>query len=202
MGCFTFTFGNKKIRETGYGYSNSCKLLHGGIGFIALPKGFTSLYKGNDIITTNDGYTFIAEHYYDSYGHFGSHDIYDVIVDINKGHLAESLEKIFNQKIEKIKTNEYNQSEEKLNDWIERETKEYNIYREICKMADNDSDEAKISEKFKELYNPFNNEWKRMLGIQLACNEEDNKLLYYPLKITSEIGKWNYDNLKPTISTQ
>lgn len=202
MGCFTFTFGDKRIRETGYGYSNSCTLAYGGVGFIALPKGFTNLYEGSDIITTNDGYTFIAEHYYDGYGMFGTHDIYDVIVDINKGYLTESLDKVFERKIAKIKTNEFNQSEEELKDWIDRETNEYKIYRNICLIADKNLSEADIEKEFKKINNPFNNEWKRELGITLACYGEDNKLLHYPLKITSKLGKWNYDNLKPTISTQ
>ena len=82
MGCFTWTFADKKVekRKSGWGYKNSCILKHGQVGFIALPLGFTY----SDAVINNEGRSFLAETYYGSYGMFGNHDAYDVVVDLNK----------------------------------------------------------------------------------------------------------------------
>ncbi len=182
MGCFTFTFANKKLEYNQYGcYLSKCKLGYGYRGYIALSKNFSTLYP--DLVFNKEGYPFIKENYYDGYGMFGVHDIYDVVVDMNKGHLVEALNRL------KIKGKKYN-----------------NLYYTIAKMLDDGMSDSDITTNVEKDCCNLNDryliiDWKRCLGIRLACYLEDNELLPYPLKVVSTLN-CNYDELPASDSTQ
>ena len=92
----------------------------------------------------------ILETCYDGYGHFGGHDIYGLVADWNKDHLAVMFDNEDTWKCGK--------------DWIER-------YREDFYRL----------ERGEELHCE-----KRDLGITLACYDEDNVRLRFPIKITHD----------------
>jgi len=194
MGCFTWTLANKKRRETEWGYAPSCKLGYDCAGYIALPQGFEHLY--DDVQIASNGRGFISEAWYDGYGMFGEHDAYDVVVDVNKGYLVDTLEKIKIKEFDRCKT------QEQINNTAEK----YDKYIEIAKMFEVNKPENEIVDCFKKtLENPqcysLAKEWKRNLGILLSCYLEDNMLLKYPLKIVNSTNVI-YENLEPSDSTQ
>lgn len=180
MGYFTWTLANKPAVWKGWDYASSCKLGYGHMGYIALPKGFENLYP--DVhINKKTGRGFIKESFYDGYGMFGKHDVYDVIVDINKGYLKEFFDKSSAKKIQN------------------------NVYAKIAEAFENGRDEKYLEELFgKTVYPKSPNlwgEWKRHLGICISCYLVDNKNLHYPLKIVSS-SRVIYEDLPASDSTQ
>ena len=199
MGYFTFTFANKQLIEKSYGYDRSCILGYGYKGYIALPKGFEKLYQDSSIlINKTTGYAFIKENYYDGYGMFGTHDIFDVIVDINKGYIKEALEK-------QMKLNLEHDKDKVSKEQLKREKAKYNFYLEIAEMVDKNSNEDEIINKFMKRndmnYEFAKKEWKRYLGIQISCYQRDNELLKYPLKVVSS-SRVIYEDLPASDNTQ
>ena len=92
----------------------------------------------------------IKETCYDGYGHFGRHDIYDLVVDWNTPYLDEILK----------------QKDDFRSGWV-------SLYEE---------DFLRLS-KGEEIRSGTE---KRTLGIAIACYDEDNARLRYPIKITHD----------------
>lgn len=90
----------------------------------------------------------IKETCYDGYGHFGAHDIYDLVADWNKGFIPNVL-----------------------------------AQKQAWKCSISEKDEENL--KAFAAGNPIDCE-KRWLGIILACYDEDNERLMYPIKITHD----------------
>ncbi len=195
MGYFTWTFANRKVKSLGYGYASSSKLGYGYKGYIALPKG--SEIVGENVVENSSGHKFIKEEFYDGYGMFGSFDVYNVVVDINKGYIKEALKKQF---VARLKRTNHSEKEMECDKIV------YDFYLEIADLVDNNADEDKIIHKFMEYenvgYGFAKEEWKRYLGIHISCYKEDNELLKYPLKIVSSIRNIVYEDLPISITTQ
>ena len=155
MGIFTWNLAEDRRK----------KLRYGGRGFISMPDG-----------------SFIEERCYGGYGMFGSHDAYDVVVDLNRPYLKEIFEKIeekegpvfFGSDLKEIAI-AYQNGDEK----------------EAQRLADILGEETPYIKK----------DWKRNIGIAISCDH--NEILPYPLKITgSNHPDKSYDELLPSISTQ
>lgn len=86
----------------------------------------------------------IKETCYDGYGHFGDHDIFDLVVDWNREHL------------------DCVDPETWVCDWVKT------IHEDLKRV-----DEGSLE--------------KRHVGITLACYDEDNARLRYPIKITHDV---------------
>lgn len=175
MGCFTWTLANRKIKKTGWGYDSSCNFGYGHTGYIALPKGIT--YEG--CIFNKRGYAFIEEKFYDGYGMFGYHDVFDVIADINKECAVEFFSNpnaVWREKllpIAKFWTSDKCKSDEDVTEYAQ-----------------------KIGFMCPE-------EWKRHIGIAMTSYDEDQARIKYPLKIVSSINcKKNYEDLPFSHTTQ
>ena len=111
----------------------------------------------------------IVEHCYDGYGHFGRHDIFDLVADWNRKDLSENSNFVLPYSNEQIKNK----------DW-------YEFY------ADPNLTREEVVEKTKEKSNRFF-EW-RYIGIALSCYDEDNRALPYPIKITyDETAKYEWN---------
>ena len=111
----------------------------------------------------------IVEHCYDGYGHFGGHDIFDLVADWNRKDLSENSNFVLPYSNEQIKNK----------DW-------YEFY------ADLNLTREEVVEKTKEKSNRFF-EW-RYIGIALSCYDEDNEALSYPIKITyDETAKYEWN---------
>ncbi len=125
--------------------------------------------------------TEICEDYYDGYGMFGDYDAYDLVAEWNREDIAE----IFEEK---------------------RAKKAWGsgLYDIALLFAEGRPDKE-ITEYVKKTRteSPFLvDDWKRNIGIAIACEEENNKSLRYPLKITTLRNHRDYDKLYPSIVTQ
>lgn len=124
--------------------------------------------------------TEICEDYYDGYGMFGKYDAYDLVAEWNRDDIAKIFEK---KKAEKA--------------WGA------NLYDIAILFAVGSTDEE-ITDYVKRTRGDsfLVSDWKRNIGIAIACEDKDNISLRYPLKVTTL--KWHkaYDELFPSFSTQ
>lgn len=101
----------------------------------------------------------IRETCYDGYGHFGGYDIYDLVADWNRKYLSEHPEFVLPHRMKMVSECEW-----------------YPFYSDLSLSP------ADITEKMMEITGKF---WEyRWIGIDLACYDEDNAALPYPIKIT------------------
>ena len=127
----------------------------------------------------------IEEPSYYGYGVFGNHDVYELVVDWNR----EDLPTILNKKLGK-------------KPWDGK------IFTQIMKMCIDGISDEEITAFLKDLVDSENcapyliRDWKRNIGIIIACEDEDNKALKYPIKITRSKEEVKYDDLFPSLSTQ
>ena len=166
MGCFTWTLANKKTRFNKYDdFADSCKLQYGGRGVIVCPDN-----------------THIVENYYDGYGIFDGHDVYELVVDWNRNHLTTIIEKI--------------KEKEGENFWGN-----YLIPLMIAyEHNDKDLIEQEVT-KLSKKYPYMKNDWKRNIGITIACTHND--MLPYPIKIVDNKSHFkSYEKLGISESTQ
>lgn len=96
----------------------------------------------------------IIEHCYDGYGHFGGYDVYDLVANWNRGYLDINFEVPYRN--------------EKLKDMY---------WAEAYFNMDNSVED--IEYLFKDRWFEY-----RYIGISLACYDEDNEALPFPIKIT------------------
>ncbi len=108
--------------------------------------------------------TVIYERSYEGYGVFGGYDIYDLVVDWNKDYISEenirkpSCGERGDMKYFQYQLEQYKESCEKIRDLISGKPDEY------------------MKEKYGKRY-------KRHIGVDIACCDEDNAALKYPIKI-------------------
>ena len=128
-------------------------------------------YRG--YIACPDG-TFICETYYCGYGIFNGKDVYALVVDWNKDDLIEILKR-----------------------------KNSNLLP-VAEAFVKGLSEDLIEKEFGKVIG-FNSlplsDWKRNIGIDISCDDNDNALLKYPIKIVSN-KKCNYADLPASKSTQ
>ena len=109
--------------------------------------------------------------FYDGYGNFGSMDVYEAVLDMNRKHL--------NSKMLDIPVYEHcvwDGNEERF----EKELKQYMLLCRCLWAYRNGASDDEMEILFG------NNEWKRELGIAIACYDKQNKSLPFPIKITSK----------------
>lgn len=135
-------------------------------------------YGGYGCVLCPDG-TVIEEHNYEGYGMFDGKDVYELVVDWNKDHLLDILkqkkhDKGFYYEIAKIYIKEGHDAAQQ--------------YADKCT---NERTEPRYLQK----------DWKRCLGIEIAC--ENNEHVPFPIKITSTPRpRKSYAELPASISCQ
>lgn len=134
----------------------------------------------------------IVERCYDGYGNFGGKDIYELVAEWNRAFLSEELlrEKPKFEKFgglfpfEKTALRKEGVSEEEIErrDIAEKE-KFYRAAlerRELAIARLNDYRNGTEDEEMEKKYGPH---WKREIGIDIACYDEQNASIPYPIKI-------------------
>lgn len=169
MGFFTWTFANRALVETGVGtcfhdYAPYSKLHYGGRGYVQCPDG-----------------TVIEEPCYDGYGIFGGKDVFDLVVDWNKGRLESAL---------------YSKTQHKPDRLYFELAYSVDIGREdLCPDIAKRHVDAGLAAPY------LLKDWKRSLGVEITS--EDNKGLPNPIKITScRNPRKKYADLPASISCQ
>ena len=124
------------------------------------------------------------EEFYDGYGHFAGHDIYDLVADWNKQSITK------NHLNKPIRTSWSMDEEGEF--WYE---KALQAYKESLRRI---KDFKKMSAK--QMIEKYGAEYKRMIGIDISCFDFQNEKLQYPIKI-AESETAIYENCGPSKST-
>ena len=120
----------------------------------------------------------IVENYYDGYGHFQGYDIYDLVADWNKNHISD-------KNIKKPVREDY-PIVENGNEYFKFAMENY------AKKVKRIIDFAILEKSDEYMMENYGEDWKREIGIDIACYDEDNEKLKYPIKICMEKPK-RYD---------
>lgn len=115
--------------------------------------------------------TVIFEECYDGYGRFGGHDIYDLVADWNRDYISEA-------NVRKPLREQWGNTE-KDEEWFQAALERY---KNDCQKI-KDFVSGKSDEYMKETYGK---DWKRSIGINIACYDEENAALKYPIKICKD----------------
>ncbi len=110
----------------------------------------------------------IKEECYDGYGRFGEYDIYDLVASWNKDYITQD-------NIRKPRRIEWGNTKED-NKYFEYALKEYE--RKCQRLND-----FKILST-NEMNAKYSSTWLREIGIDIACGNEQNARLKFPIKIT------------------
>lgn len=174
MGYFTWTDASKQPQKTKFGeWRKSDVIKYGDFAKIVLPDDSCISVFG-----------------YGGYGKFGAHeeiDVYDVVVDMNKPHLKEIMDGML-----KRHPNGFWGAE---------------LYDIACAYANDDEAgfEKAIGSRLSmepTYLHLLREEWKRLLGFTISCEDDENESLPYPLKITARRDFVKYTDLHPSYTTQ
>lgn len=150
---------------------------------------------------------YIHEGCYDGYGHMGKYDVYDLVAEWNREFLsadmlrdapklenyggldrwdrAELADRGFSEEeIAKIDKQKQKEAFDRAMRWFNQDVQMLSDY--------------KTGKEDKAMARDYGKDWKRELGIAIACYDEQNAALPYPIKITSK--PMEYDEIGPSIS--
>ena len=108
----------------------------------------------------------IKEEYYDGYGNFGGYDAYDLVAIWNRDHIGKENIRVPEEKRYAGKEY-YERAVDRYNECVER----------IEDFAVRKLTDEKMQEK-------WGGDYLREIGIDIACYDEENSSMEYPLKIT------------------
>ena len=150
----------------------------------------------------------VHEACYDGYGHFGTFDVHELVAEWNRSQLTESMLLPVRKEsygglygFEKDAMRERGASEEDVQkaDNAEQEKHYQAALRRkalsLARMADYRSGQKSDNEMFEE----YGRDWKRLIGIDIACYDEQNAALPYPIKITHDASAV-YEDCEPSLS--
>lgn len=125
--------------------------------------------------------TVVTEMYYNGYTSFSSYDVYELIADWNKEYISSDSVKKPSRAI-------WNDGPEG-DKWYKLAIRRYNnMVKSILDFKADKPKEIMVEE--------YGTDWKREIGIQVACFDEDNKNLKYPIKICQvKDNAYHYESL-------
>lgn len=136
------------------------------------------------LIPEHCGGGYIEERSYEGYGDFGGHDIYDLVADWNRTNLT--VDAIIKPERERW------ESGAEGDKWFEAAVKRWeNACARLKDFADGKDEEYMIA--------TYGKEYKRLIGIDIACYNEQNAALEYPIKIVED-KNLDYEDAEPSMS--
>ena len=141
---------------------------------------------------------------YDGYGNFGGVDVYEVVAEWNRDTLSATMleEKprleqyggLYGFKIEDLKNKGL--SDEEIRDIEDQKRqKAYNSGLSRWNYSLERLTDYKNGLSDSDMEDKYGEDFKREIGIDIACYEEQNKKLKYPIKITKDASAI-YENCK------
>lgn len=124
----------------------------------------------------------IVESCYDGYGHIGINDVYEIVADWNRKNLTKDA-------IRAPKREQWDPTP-KGQEWYEKAIKRYEFQCQRIQDFANGKPDSYMSKK-------YGYDWKREIGIDIACYDEDNARLKYPIKI-AENEDSVYEKCRPS----
>ena len=185
MGCFSWLDCQKNTKRSGIRIGEKAYLL--------VPEDF--------------GGGHIEEDCYDGYGRFGGQDVYELVALWNRKNIDES--NLYNEAprlenyaglwdFEKKELKEAGATEEEIaeKDNAARK-KHYN--NEVARYKQSIQRLKDFSEEVDEgvMRNRYGDDYLRLIGISIACYDEQNAKLKYPIKITRDENAV-YEDCKPS----
>jgi hypothetical protein len=138
----------------------------------------------------------IKETCYDGYGNFGGYDVYDLVATWNRKALADKPNFIFPYAVYRAKyISENYKWDSEYSERIDIQLRNKKWYEAYSNLELTDEEVVKVN---KEKFGNWRSEW-RSIGIDLACYDEDNEALPFPIKITYD-EKAIYENCAPSKS--
>lgn len=135
------------------------------------------------LIPEEFGGGYIEEYQYNGYGDFGGRDIYELVVDWNKSYVAtEHIPVPVKEHWDDVNNAEL---------YYKMRLSEYSIDSSLLKDYLSNKDESYMVGEYGEDY-------KRHLGMSIACNDELNAALKYPIKIVED-KSISYDDASPSV---
>ena len=123
----------------------------------------------------------IKETCYDGYGNFGGHDVYELVATWNRKPLSDKPNYIFPHAVERAqRILQHYKWDSDYSERIDLQLRDKTWYEFYSNLS---FSEDKVVEYMKEVGGMIFPEW-RCIGIDLACYDEDNEVLPYPIKIT------------------
>ena len=197
MGTFTWTDAFIKSPKCDqYGdYKRKDIVEYGGYAKLICPD-------GTEIETESHGY----------YGEIGGFDIYELVAEWNRFELsADNLSPrpsdptnwggLWDFEKEQLKKDGYSDDEITALDEAERQKHfdtAVNRWERMAALID----EYKTGASDEELSEEYGDEWKRELGIAIACEDDNARKLKYPIKLTKNRDVHGYDSLYISYSCQ
>lgn len=119
----------------------------------------------------------IKETFYDGYGDFGGYDIFDLVADWNREYLSQNPD--FEMQYAKKRDKYVKEYQKTHPDYIEDINLKVSDYKWYEDYANPDKTREEIGKNLS---------WGkyRCVGIDIACYDEDNEALPYPIKITHD----------------
>lgn len=137
----------------------------------------------------------IYESCYDGYGRFGGHDVYDLVAEWNREYLSESMLRDAPKsenfgglyEFEKERLQELGLSDAQ----IQEKDNAQRAYYFNAAMARHKESIERLNDyrsglSDEEMYEKYGNDWKRLIGIGIACYDEQNANIPFPIKITTK----------------
>lgn len=135
----------------------------------------------------------IKENCYNGYGYFGGFDIYCLVAFWNRLHLSidmlmpepklENFGGLYTHEKKILKEQGFSNSEIKQKD-LETRKKYYKLAIDRRARIKALLDQYKNGDSDKKLAKEYGDDWQREIGIAIACYDEQNAKLPYPIKIT------------------
>lgn len=130
------------------------------------------------------------ESHYEGYGEFGGRDVYDLVVEWNREYLTPD-------QIAAPKRSDYEAGAEG-DTYYARAVQKHDMYCcAIRDYANGASDDYMFKKYGRVLGYGDGSDWKRCLGIRLACYDEDHVKLKYPIKIVEHPMEYEKAGISP-----
>lgn len=149
----------------------------------------------------------IYERCYDGYGNFGKYDVYDLIAEWNREYLSEAMLRdkpklenfsgLYDFEKEDLRNHGYAESEIEIKDFEQKEHY-YNLALDRYKITIERLTDYRNGTSDEEMFQKYGQDWKRSIGIDIACYDEQNASIPYPIKITSR--EMDYEDASPSLS--
>ena len=133
---------------------------------------------------------------YEGYGVFGEKDIYDLVVEWNREYLSAD-------NIRKPSRSNY-EAGEQGDIYYEKAMSKYQATCDAIIAYKNGASDDFMKEHFGMQIAPWGDgsDWKRVLGISLACYDEDHVKLKYPIKIVEHPMPYDEAGISPSCPFQ
>ena len=142
----------------------------------------------------------IYESCYDGYGNFGGYDVYDLVAEWNREFLSKDMlreEPKFKNygglyPFEKERLRKEGLSEEEIEKKdFEQRNYYYNLAVKRHQTVIERLNDYKNGMSDKEMFLKYGENWKREIGIDIACYDEQNESIPFSIKITTKEMEYN-----------